>query len=141
MAYLTSQTTRQRIKVAVFNRIAQGETVTRCGREIYRMGEMKVHARYCAPGSEHYKFNLNPNTLRADFELWICGSAEHWYLIPIDVIRQMYDHPAAYPDNLHADIRVVTVDAQSHRVVYAAPSILLDLVPYFQATIQSTTAP
>ncbi|MHB1425874.1 MAG: hypothetical protein ACYC3I_22140 [Gemmataceae bacterium] len=135
MAYKTSQTTRQRIKFAVFDTIAPGETVRRWGREIYRMSGLNIHARYCAPGTEHYKFNLNPNTLRADFVLWICGSAEHWYLIPINVIRQMYDHPAAYPDNLHADIRVVTIDTQSQRVTYAAPGISLDLTPFFRATL------
>jgi len=135
MAYVTSESTRQQIKQAVFDRISPGESATRIGDEIYRIHGFKIHARYCAPGSGHYKFNINPNTLRADFELWICGSANHWYLIPMNEIRQMYKHPAAYPDKHHADIRVVTVDSQSHQVGYAAPSIAEALTSFFRATL------
>jgi hypothetical protein len=136
MAYLTSQAKRQQIKEAVFHGIAPGETVRSSGREMYRIRGSDVHARYCAP-SPGYKFNLNRNTLRADYELWICGSAAHWYLIPVGVIRQMYGHPAAYPDRHHAKIRVVTVNINSHRVGYAAPSITLDLEPYFCAPLSA----
>jgi len=115
--------------------IAPGATVRKVGREIYEMSGHTVHTRFCAPGSGNFKFNLNPNTLRADYELWICGSAEHWYLLPIDLIRKMYCHPAAYPDKHHAEIRVVTLDAHSHRLGYASPSVTLDLLPYFRAVL------
>ncbi len=135
MAYLTPQVTRQRIKATGFESIAPGETPRKCGREMYHINGSMIHARYCAPGPGNYKFNLNPNTLRADYELWICGSAEHWYLIPVDVIRNMYEHPAAYPDKHHPDIRVVTVDACTHSVGYAAPSITLDLGAYYRAML------
>lgn len=135
MAYQTSAATRRRIKETVFGSIAPGNVVQRSGRATYWIGGWRVHARYCAPGAGHYKFNLNPNTLCAEFELWICGSASHWYLIPIEVIREIYDHPAAYPDNRHADIRVVTVDTQLHRAGYAAPSVVLDLDPDFKSTL------
>jgi hypothetical protein len=134
MAYLTPRATREQIKEAVFRSIAPGETPCRVGREreMYRIRGRKVHARYSA---RNYKFNLNPNTLRADFELWICGSCEHWYLIPIDVIRYMYEQPAAYRDNTHTEIRFVAVDGSAHRVEYAASRLSLSLAPYFRATL------
>lgn len=135
MAYRTSQARRQRIKDAVLDAIAPEELVGKCGRELYRVSGATVHARYCAPGPGNYKFNINPNTLRADYELWICGTADHWYLVPIAVIATLYEHPRAYPDTHHPEIRVVSVGAREHSVMYAAPSISLDLAPYFRATL------
>ena len=135
MAYVTSQAHRQQIKDSVFRSIAPGDAPVKSGREMYRICGVLVHARYCAPGSGNYKFNINPNTLRADYELWICGAVDHWYLIPIDLIRKMYDHPTAYPDNHHPDIRVVSVDSAAHWVGYAARSVSLDLASYFCATL------
>src|SRR2546425_292217 len=107
----------------ILNRIAPGFAPVPWGRVSYRLRGVSVHARYCAPGTGNYKFNINPNSLRSNYELWICGNAKHWYLIPVHVLRQMYDHLAAYPDNHHPEIRVVSVDALTHRAGYAAPSI------------------
>ena len=100
----------------------------------YRLGNAVVHVRYCSSG---YKFNINPNSLRANYELWICGGAKHYYLLPTDVLREMYQHPGAYPDKHHPEIRVVSVDAFNHRASYAAPSVTLDLNPYFRATLRA----
>lgn len=63
----------------------------------------------CPP---YYKFNINPNTLSADYELWICGSAGVWYLVPIDLIGRIYSDPAAYPDHRHPEIRVVSLNTK-----------------------------
>lgn len=131
MAYTSNALERRRIKQTVFGKIAPGVRAAMIGREIYELGSTTIHARYCSPGSGHYKFNINPNTLLADRELWICGSSEHWYLIPMAVIRDMYEHPDAYPDRHHHRIRVVTVDPETHRIAYAAPSIHRNGMAYF----------
>jgi hypothetical protein len=135
MAYITTKTKRQQIKNDVFDLISPGKIAVKCGREMYRLQGVVIHARFCASGAGNYKFNINHNTLHADYEVWICGSKDHWYLIPIDSIRNMYNHPAAYPDNHHPGIRVVSVDATTHLAGYASPSIKLDLTPYFQASL------
>ena len=138
MAYVSSASKRQMIKDEVLSAISGGASAVIYGREIYRLGSTTVHARYCSSGSgNYYKFNINPNTLRADFELWICGSRDHYYLIPMSVIEDMYKHPTAYPDNHHPEIRVVSVDSAAHRVGYAAPSVSLDLASYFCATLDA----
>ena len=135
MAYVSSKQARDQIKMEVLELVAPRSTSAPCGRESYRLRGACVHVRYCAPGKSNYKFNINPNSLRASYDLWICGDGKHWYLIPVHVLRQMYDHPAAYPDNHHPEIRVVSVNALTHRVGYAAPSITLDLSPYFRADL------
>ncbi|MGB3086560.1 MAG: hypothetical protein WBC53_02330 [Phycisphaerae bacterium] len=138
MGYVTPETERQQIKDCVLKSIAPSEKRVKCGRALYRVGGVVVHVRYRAPGSRHYGFNINPNTLRAEYALWICGSPGHWYLIPIEVVRRMYEHPRAYPDKHHTEIRVVTVETGIHRVGYAAPSVHLDFSSYFRATLDSS---
>jgi len=135
MAYKTSAEKRQQIKEAVLQGIAPGVPWRVCGREMYRVGAVDVHARFCAEGTGHYKFNINPNSLSADYELWICGGADHWYLIPTRVLQEMHDYPNAYPDNMHPEIRVVSVDAGGHSVGYAAPGVKLSLQQYFRAAV------
>ena len=133
MAYKTSSEKRRQVKDSVLLEIAQGESVRSCGGVMHAIGLSKVHARFCARGPDKYKFNINPNTLRADYELWICGGSAHWYLIPVQMIREMYEHPSAYPDRQHPEIRVVSVDGGEHVVGFAAPGIKRDLRPYYRA--------
>jgi hypothetical protein len=135
MAYKTPEGRRRQIKEAVLHEIMPSVSSHVCGREVYLLGEVRIHVRFCAKGEGNYKFNINPNTLRADYELWICGKPEHWYLIPVRVLQEMYDHPAAYPDKTHPEIRVVSLDATHHLAGYAAPSVKRDMRSYFGATL------
>ena len=130
MAYVSSPKERQKIKNDVLSVISPNTSPIKCGREMYRCGKNVIHARYCSPGDGKYKFNINPNTLRADYELWICGSATNWYLIPIELIKFMYNHSDAYIDRHHPEIRVVGVDPDHHQAAYAKPSIKIDIEPY-----------
>jgi hypothetical protein len=135
MAYTTSEGRRRQTKESVLSKIAHGARCSLYGREMYGIGSVQVHTRYCAEGTGKYKFNINPNTLRADYELWICGGEEDWYLVPMRVIRAMYDHPDAYPDRLHPEIRVVSVDIRDHCAIYASPGVKQDLRPYYRAAL------
>ncbi len=135
MAYVSSASKRQMIKDEVLSAISGGSSPAHLGRETYRLGSTTVHARYRASGPDNYHFDINPNTLRADFELWICATADHYYLIPMSVIEDMYHQPAAFPDKHHPVIRAVTVNTCAHSVRYASPSISRGLRPYFRATL------
>lgn len=131
MSSVTPKRERQRIKDSVLESIAPGAKPVICGSEMYRVRDVRIHVRYRARVTGKYVFNINPNTLRAHYEVWICGSRDNYYLMPIDVICKMYNHPSAYPDNRHPAIRVVTVNTSAHSATYAAPSVTLDLSPYF----------
>src|SRR5947209_4003869 len=69
------------------------------GQSSFRFPQGLVHTRFKTSGP--FSFNLNPATLRADYELWICGDPKVYYLLPITRIREMYHHPDAYIDNHH----------------------------------------
>jgi len=108
------------------------------GRAKVRIGRSLLHIRYCSPNPNalaRYKFNINPNTLSADYELWICGSAAVYYLMPMSFIQSIYDNPGTYVDRAHPEIRVVSVDADAHSVTYACGGVSSSLRKYLSATL------
>lgn len=82
------------IKAAVLKRIGHGGTWRPEGRAGHRFNAGLVHVRYKTSGP--FSFNLNPATLRSDYELWICGTPDYYYLLPIATVREMYYNPDAY---------------------------------------------
>jgi len=126
------------IKRATLQQIAGDLPIVFVGNAKARIGSHIIHFRYCsenrvAPGK--YKFNINPNTLSADFELWICGEPQHFYLMPISIMREFYRHPEAYIDSYHPNIHIISVDADRHRATYARGGMSADLSQYFWASL------
>lgn len=125
-------------KNAALAKIANGATVASAGNAKVCIGKSVVHVRYCSrnlSASDKFKFNINPNTLSADYELWVCGSAALYYLMPIAFMRGIYDNPNTYIDRMHPEIRVVSVDANAHTVTYASGGVSSSLRGYLCATL------
>jgi hypothetical protein len=121
------------IKLAVLGKVAPGVRWRRQGQTHYRSARGIVHARFKTRGP--FSFNINPATLRADYELWICGNERSYYLLPVAVVREMYEHPDAYPDSRYPEIRVVSVDTDGHRAVFARGGESLDLRQYLNGVL------
>ena len=125
-------------KRIVLDRISAGEDWVPKGHAKYRKGLHIIHVRFCSTdrfGSPHYKFNINPNTLSADYEVWICGGANTYYLIPIQLMRRIYCDPESYVDSRHPEIRVVSVNAGTNTVTYATGGRTMDITPYLHRTL------
>ena len=125
-------------KNAALAKVAKGAKFTPAGNAKVRIGKSEVHVRYCSPNAKasgKFKFNINPNTLSADYELWVCGSAKLYYLMPISFIRDIYENPNTYIDRRHPEIRVVSVDTHLHTVTYASGGVKSSLGKYFGATL------
>ncbi|MBI2857338.1 MAG: hypothetical protein HYX95_03360 [Chloroflexi bacterium] len=128
------------IKGMVMGVISRRRGYKEIGRATYGVEGLRVHARFCSTdknGSSKYKFNINPNTLSADQELWICGHSDSWYLIPVQVVKTMYSHPNAYIDRHHPNIRVISVDIADHRATYASGAIYVDLSKCFRGLMSA----
>ncbi|MGC9326733.1 MAG: hypothetical protein ACP5I1_03790, partial [Candidatus Hinthialibacter sp.] len=109
------------------------------GKSKFRIGGSVVHVCFCSEngrGPEKYKFNINPNTLSADYELWVCGSAQIYYLMPVALMREIYDNPTTYVDRMHPEIRVVSVDTGAHFVTFASGGVGTSLKAYLGAVIE-----
>jgi len=120
-------------KNAALAKVAKGANVVTAGNAKFRIGKAVIHVRYCSPNAAapgKFKFNINPNTLSADYELWVCGSADVYYLMPISFMREIYDNPDTYVDRRHPEIRVVSVDTYSHNVTYASGGVKGSLRAY-----------
>ncbi len=130
----------ERTRLEVLNRMARGGQVIPLGRAMYLIGHSTAHVRFCStssPVSSMYKFGINQNTLRADYEVWICGGADLYYLIPVDTIRSIYEDPDAYFDRRHPQICIASVDAKADFATYARGGRALNLSPYLKRTLES----
>ena len=108
----------------------------------YRIAEKTVHVRFRSNPKRDgrtYAYNINPNTLTADFEVWICGDAERYYLLPIARIREIYADPDAYTDYRHPEIRVLDVDTTTHRIMYGHGGKTADGTGYYRRTLKDLT--
>ena len=129
---------KEDIKRAVYERIAGSQNWYPSGRAKIRVGQNIVHVRFCSTNRRapsKYKFNINPNTLTADFELWICGDEETFFLIPIEIIKDIYTDPDTYQDYHHAGIKVVSIDTDKNCVQYAIGGKSIDLNPYLRSAL------
>ena len=126
------------IKDQVLDRISAGRSRSRLPKEKWRIGNSVVHVRYrSSPKSKSvFSYNINPNTLTADFEIWICGEADSYYLFPIAVMKSIYEDPDAYVDKTHPEIRVAEVDMATHRLLFGRGGKELDCATHFRAVLK-----
>ena len=127
-------------KAEVLKHISDGLPISFIGKAKWRVGTNVVHVRFrSSPKSKGiiFSYNINPNTLTADYEVWICGNSQVYYLFPKLVMNAVYDDPDAYVDYQHPEIRVAEVDTSSHRLLYGRGSKSMDASPNFQKTLQT----
>ena len=128
----------EEIKRIVLDRISSGKIWVPIGRAKYCIDHHTSHIRFCSTdkfGSSRYKFNINPNTLTADYEVWICGNPDIYYLIPIKIMHQIYNDPETYIDRHHPEIRVVSVNIESKTATYARGGKKMNLTSYLRGTL------
>ncbi|GIV87345.1 MAG: hypothetical protein KatS3mg054_1374 [Chloroflexus sp.] len=130
------------VKEKVLKIIANGKPLTKAinkGREKWKIADKIIHVRFrTSPKTDgfSYSYNISPNTLEADYEVWICGSSHHFYLIPMFEIRAIYNDPEAYVDYQHPNLRVAEVNTINHRVLYGRNRKTMDFSRYFKAKLQ-----
>ncbi len=113
----------EHVKKAVLERLAAGRQISPLGKAKVRIGTAVVHVRFRARanrGGVVWLFNINPNTLTADYELWICGSPSIYYLVPKSTVSNIYDDPATYPDRSHREIKLANINSKTHWCAYGS---------------------
>ena len=128
------------VKAVVLKQISIGRPISFIGNSKWRVGTDVVHVRFRSSAKSKgtsFAYNINPNTLTADYEVWICGNAQLYYLFPISVMSTIYIDPGTYVDYRHTKIRVAEVDTYSHRQLYGRGGKSMDASPYFQKTLQT----
>lgn len=108
------------------------------GRSKYMLNQNTVHVRFCSVENgraKKFKYNINPNTLSADFELWICGDASTYYLMPVALMHTIYRDSDSYVDSAHPEIRVVSVDTSSHNMNFGRGGKFKSVQQYLNAQL------
>lgn len=133
------------IKEATLNQVFRGKAWHKIDGATFTDGSDRVHVRYNSTdpsGRATYKFSIYPRTLlENDWELWICGSADNYYLFPISVADEMYSHPDAYPDKRSPHVKIISVDSEKHQAMYAAGATSMDLAPYYRIDVDRQPIP
>jgi hypothetical protein len=125
-------------KKKVLTRLAAGRQMVSLPKSKAKVGNNVVHMRFRSSpkgNSSTWSFNINPNTLTGDFELWICGSASLYYLIPITSIKAIYEDESAYVDYAHPEIRVLDIDSSTHQCFYGKGRNA-DFASFFHASLE-----
>ena len=112
---------KEQLKSKVLAAVVGNIHSPKIGRAKFSSDHGTIQIRFCRRNEKSpaiYKYNINRNTLSADFELWICGTADHWYLMPMKFIREIYGDPETYQDWHHPGIKVVSVKTEKHSVMH-----------------------
>ncbi len=137
----------EQIKQDVLNTISDGngwQKVSGHGRSKWRVEDKIVHVKFrtrAKAGGTIYSFNISPNSLEADYEVWICGTAASYYLIPTVEIEAIYHTLGTYVDSWHPDLCVVDINLSDHRVKYSSLAEHKDFSLYFNQTLFQEIAP
>ena len=125
------------IKREVLLKVANGKSLLPYGRAKWKIGDKVVHVRFVTsrkPDKTH-AYNVNPTTLTADYELWICSNAKTYYLTPMPIISRMYHHPDSYIDGADVNRRIMSVNTTTHLTLYARGGRKEQFAEYFRATL------
>lgn len=126
--------TMDKAREIVLNEISNGD-YTKIGQVTYRINEKLVHIKGNSRRSNKYPFNINPAVLRADFEVYICGDENTFYVIPVHIIRMMYCDPDAMPDNYHSGYTIIDVHTDTNKIVFGTGGKGIDVTQYRSKTI------
>lgn len=118
-------------------KIAGDRPIARMPRATVMIGRQTVHAQFSAApktAPDTWSFHVNKNILLADFDVWVCGTGESYYLVPKDASREIYNAADGWSDSAHPDVKLVEIDRQSHICVYRAGQGI-DFSAYYQASL------
>lgn len=120
---------RERIKHFVLKKVFGSEKFKpTAAKAIFDLNGVRVHVRHTwVSVRSNWWFDINPNTLRADFELWLCGYPSLWYLVPVSAIRYMNEAPTAYPNTEKSGTTEVTVNEDNDTCIFARNEPRLDV--------------
>lgn len=118
--------------------IAGGASVMRAGRHKFSVLGRIVHIRFSSGdilNRNRFQFVLYANALNADYELWVCGAATTYYLLPMGVARRIHEESKKYANNRKSEFWTVSIYINRHIVTYGAGQKRMSLRRYFRTRL------
>ncbi len=124
----------------VLENISEGSPIIHLKKNLAKVNGKIIHYRYKSKASDmsrRFPFNINPTTLSADFEIWICGNQDLYFIIPIKEIKKIYDDPDTYTNSTKNQslIKTLTVDTLKNVAKYGRNSKALDVSSFKNKTL------
>lgn len=110
-------------KEIVLRKIASGKPIRLLPKSKVEIDGKIFHYRLDSFRSNgKYPFNINPNTLTADYEVWICGDESTFYVIPISEIKKIYSDPNTYTNRTpnQENIRTLDIHTSTNEVKFGS---------------------
>ena len=124
-----------RYRKAVLEKIAPHGGYTKNGRVTYKIDGKHYHIRVDGGQLPKYRFNINPTVLAADYEVYVCGTDDLYYLIPVELIRKMNSDPTAWPDHRNPGYTDIDVYPGDDIIKYGRSGKTLKIGQYRNTTV------
>jgi hypothetical protein len=136
-ARVTAPEDARQAKLTVLNEIGGGLPIEETGEDRWDLGGFhELHVRFASSrGWTGYPFNINSNTLIAQYEVWICGHESEWYFIPMEDISKLWRCEGAYPDRRNPGCQILNIDPYNNHKLGYATGKSKDFTEYFCATL------
>lgn len=119
---------------AVLQKIAGGKCYTKSGTVTYKIDSKYYHIKVKTGHLLRYPFNINPSVLAADFEVYVCGTDLLYYLIPVEIIKELHSDPSAMPDHRYPGYTIIDVCPGEDLIKYGTGGKLLKIEKYRNMT-------
>lgn len=116
-------------------KIAGGRASKKVSKVTYEVEGKLFHIKVRTGQLRKYPFNINDAVLAADYEVYVCGTDDLYYMVPVELIKRMHSDPSAMPDHTHPGLTVVDIHPDDERVVYGTGGKSLSISKYKNATL------
>lgn len=121
----------------VLDKIADDDEYRQIGRVSYDIAGKIFHIKVVTGKKKNYPFNINKTVLKADYEVYVCGTSELFFVIPISIVKKMHEDPNAMPDYRNKDYTVVVVKPLENKITYATKGKAINIGIYRNATFKT----
>jgi hypothetical protein len=120
---------------SVLSKLAGSKSTKKVGRVTHEIEGKRYHIKVKSGSLGKYPFNINPTVLAADYEVYVCGTDQLYYVLPMGEIEKMHADGNAMPDNAYSGYTILDVYPANNRIIYGIGGKELDIAKYRNLTL------
>jgi hypothetical protein len=120
----------------VLAKIATGNNPRKIGGVSYDIAGKTFHIKVVTGKKKKYPFNINDTVLKADYEVYVCGTSDLFFVVPISIVKMMHEDPNSMPDYTYPGYTVVDVHPMENKIIYGTKGKAIDIGMYRNATLK-----
>jgi hypothetical protein len=120
---------------SALQKIASGRVYLKIEKVTYEIEGKRFHIKVKTGNLKKYPFNINDTVLAADYEVYVCGTQDLYYVVPVELIKQMHTEPSAMPDNTHPGLTIIDIYPAEDIIIYGTGGKSLSIVKFRNITL------